>query len=59
MAASGHLTGQGDSGLSYYGIDEISGNHLTEIEKSQNVNLIIQNNFINLYAIANVFLLVL
>jgi hypothetical protein len=36
------LRSQGDSGLSYSGIDKILVSHLTEIEKSRKVNLIRQ-----------------
>jgi hypothetical protein len=48
MAALGHLTGKGDSRLLYSGIDEILVSHLTETEKCQKVNLIIQSHLTNL-----------
>jgi hypothetical protein len=45
MAASGHLTGHRQCGLSFSGIDEILVSNLTETEKHWKVNLIRQNHF--------------
>jgi hypothetical protein len=48
MAAKVILWGKGDSGLSYFGIDEITVSYLTEAEKCWKVNLIRQSHLTNL-----------
>jgi hypothetical protein len=53
------LWGKGNSGLSYYGIDEIPVSHLTETEKSRKVNLTRQSHLKNREAAENGFMLLL
>jgi hypothetical protein len=51
------LQGEGDSGLSYSGIDEIPVSHLMEVEKCRKVNLIRQSHLTNLKAAENKMIL--
>jgi hypothetical protein len=50
---------KGDSGLSYFGIDEIPVSHLLKTEKYHKVNLIRQSHLINLQPAENGFMVLL